>query len=156
MLASTYKKYYSILSQHLISEYNVGIIEHPYAEDAWYPRLNLIYINKNLKYQQRLYSLLHEGGHAIIDNRIRHENVLCFNKNAPHRIRSKKGYVHTLNEEILAWNYGKQLIKTLGFKVDENKLDEYMTDCIMSYVKSGLDSVYGSEVDVSAIRSKYV
>jgi hypothetical protein len=31
MLASTYKKYYSILSQHLISEYNVGIIEQPYA-----------------------------------------------------------------------------------------------------------------------------
>jgi hypothetical protein len=156
MLPSTYKKYYNILTSHLIETYNVGIIEKAYAEDAWYPNLNLIYINKNLKYQQRLYSLLHEGGHAIIDNSIRQKNVLCFNKNTPHNVRSKKNYVHTLNEEILAWNYGKQLVKSLGFKIDEAKLDEYMTDCIMSYVKSGLESVYGKEINVRAIRSKYV
>ena len=156
MLPSTYKKYYYILTNHLIEAYDVEIVEKPYAEDAWYPGLNLIYINKNLKYQQRLYSLLHEGGHAIIDNAIRQKNVLCFNKNSPPNIRSKKNYVHTLNEEILAWNYGKQIVKNLGFKIDEAKLDEYMTDCIMTYVKSGLESVYGKEINVSSIRSKYV
>lgn len=156
MLPKTYKKYYKTLVDYLLDTYKIGVIEQYNAEDAWYPNLNLIYINKNLKYRERLFCLLHESGHAIIDNDIRRENVLCFNKNIPHYIRSKKNYVHTLNEEILAWNYGKQLMKTLEFKVEENKLEEYMTDCIMSYVKQGIISLYGKNVNAESIRIKYV
>ena len=99
---------------------------------------------------------MHEAGHAIIDSDIRQKNILCFNKNSPSKIRSKKTYVHTLNEEILAWNYGKQLSGSLGFKIEENKLEEYMSDCIMSYIKSGLLSLYGKNVNAESIRIKYV
>ena len=118
--------------------------------------LNLIYINQNLKYRERLFTLLHESGHALIDNKVRHKDVICFNKNTPHKIRSKKGFVHTLNEEILAWNYGKEIAKSLGFKIEYNKLEDYMTDCIMSYTRMGLKSIYGKEINADIIWTTYV
>lgn len=156
MIPKQYKEYYKKLSVYLIENYDIGIIEQPDAEDAWYPQLNLIYINKNLKYRERLFCLLHESGHAIIDNSIRQKDIMCFNKNTPHRIKSKKSYIHTLNEEILAWNYGKQLIKELNFSIEENKLEEYMTDCVMSYIRQGLLSLYGQNVNVNSIRRRFV
>ncbi len=87
---------------------------------------------------------------------MRHKDILCFNKNTPQKIRSKKSYVHTLNEEILAWNYGKQLAKSLKLKINYLQLEEYMTDCIMSYVRSGLKSIYGDEINADIIYTRYV
>lgn len=155
-MTSNYKQYFYTLIDFLQKEKNVEVIQKPGAEDAWYPHLNLIRINNNLQYRERLFTLLHEAGHAIIDNDIRYKDVLCFNKNTPHKIRSKKGFVHTLNEEILAWNYGKELAKTLGFKIDFIRLEEYMTDCIMSYTRSGLTSIYGDEINANIIWTRYV
>lgn len=156
MIPKQYKEYYKKLSSYLLDNYNVGIIEQPNAEDAWYPSLNLIYINKNLRYRERLFCLLHEAGHAIIDNNIRYQNITCFNKNSPQKIKSKVSYIHTLNEEILAWNYGRQLVKELDLKIEENKFEEYMTDCVMSYIREGLLSLYGKTVNVNSIRRKFV
>ena len=156
MLPATYKKYFYVLTHYLESHNNIKIIQKPGIEDAWYPKLNIINIDQNLQYRERLFTLLHEAGHAFIDNEVRHKDIHCFNKNTPHSIRSKRAYVHTLNEEILAWNYGKQIAKTLNFKIDYNKLEEYMTDCIMSYVRSGLKSIYGKEINADIIWTKYV
>lgn len=156
MLPETYKKYFYLLTDFLETEKNVKVMQTPNAEDAWYPHLNLIKINKNLQYRERLFTLLHEAGHCIIDNEIRYKDVLCFNKNSPHKIRSKKGFVHTLNEEILAWNYGKELARSLNFKIDFDRFEEYMTDCIMSYTRSGLTSIYGNEINAHIIWTKYV
>lgn len=155
-MTSNYKQYFYTLIDFLQKEKNVEVIQKSGIEDAWYPHLNLIRINNNLQYRERLFTLLHEAGHAIIDNDIRYKDVLCFNKNTPHKIRSKKGFVHTLNEEILAWNYGKELAKTLGFKIDFIRLEEYMTDCIMSYTRSGLTSIYGDEINANIIWTRYV
>ena len=80
----------------------------------------------------------------------------CFNKNRPEYVRSKKNYVHVLNDEILAWNKGKEIAEMLYFELDSFRYEEYMTDCIMSYVKTGLQSVYGKEINVSPIRTKFV
>ena len=156
MLSNQYKKYFYVLTHYLETNNNIKIIQKPGVEDAWYPMLNIIYVNQNLQYRERLFTLLHEAGHAFIDNEMRHKDVLCFNKNTPHKIRSKKSYVHTLNEEILAWNYGKQLAKNLKLKINYLQLEEYMTDCIMSYVRSGLKSIYGDEINADIIYTRYV
>lgn len=156
MLPTTYKKYFYQLVDHLNNKHNIKVVQKPGIDDAWYPMLNLIYIDQNLKYRERLFSLLHEAGHALIDNQVRQEDILCFNKNTPHKIKSKKGFVHTLNEEILAWNYGKEMAKKLDFKLESNKLEDYMTDCIMSYVRLGLKSIYGSEMNADIIWTTYV
>ena len=152
-----YKYQYYKLFDYLEDFYNVKIQQTPFASDAWYPCLNLIKINSNLKFKERFFTLLHESGHVIIDSDIRHKySAICFNKNVPDSVRSKTSYVHNLNEEILAWNYGKSLANTLMLEYEEEKLESYMTDCIMSYVKSGLNSLYGKTVDVGAIHIKYV
>jgi hypothetical protein len=156
MIHEKYKKYFHQLVNHLYNEHNIKVVQKPGVDDAWYPMLNLIYINQNLKYRERLFSLLHEAGHSLIDNQIRHKDILCFNKNTPHKIKSKKGFVHTLNEEILAWNYGKELAHSLNFKLDCIKLEDYMTDCIMSYTRMGLKSIYGSEINADIIWTTYV
>ena len=156
MFPKIYKQHFYQLCDYLIEEHNIKVVQKPYVEDAWYPALNLIYINQNLKYRERLFTLIHEAGHAIIDNDVRQKNVLCFNKNTPHKIRSKKNFVHTLNEEILAWNYGKELIKKLSFYIEEDKFENYMTDCIMSYTRLGLNSLYGKEINADLIWTKYV
>jgi len=156
MLPKTYKKYFYQLTDFLKENHNVEVVQKPGVDDVWYPMLNLIYINQNLKYRERLFSLLHEAGHSLIDNEIRQRNVLCFNKNTPHKIRSKKGFVHTLNEEILAWNYGKEISRCLDFKIEYNKLEDYMTDCIMSYTRMGLKSIYGDEINADIIWTSYV
>ena len=156
MLSNPNKKYFYDLITYLNKEHNVRVLQKPGAVDAWYPAINLIYINQNLKYRERLFTLIHESGHVKIDNQIRTKNILCFNKNTPQKIKSKKDFVHTLNEEILAWNYGKEIAKKLKFKLDYLKLEEYMTDCIMSYTRSGLDSVYGKEINANVIWTTYV
>ncbi len=156
MQPNKYKQYFYILTHYLETDKNIKVVQKPDVEDAWYPALNIIYVNKNLQYRERLFTLLHESGHAFIDNEVRHKDILCFNKNTPQSVRSKKNYVHVLNEEILAWNYGKQLAKNLKFKINYFRLDEYMTDCIMSYVRSGLKSIYGKEINADIIWTKYV
>ena len=156
MIPKIYKEYFYQLIKHLNDDHNIKVVQKPGVDDAWYPMLNLIYIDQNLKYRERLFSLLHESGHALIDNQIRQKDILCFNKNTPHKIKSKKGFVHTLNEEILAWNYGKELAKKMEFKLESNKLEDYMSDCIMSYIRLGLKSIYGSEINADIIWTTYV
>jgi len=151
-----YKDQYFKLQDYLSKYYNIKIKLQPDVTDAWYPFLNLIMINSNLKYRERFFTLLHESGHAILDHDVKHLNVLCFSKNTPDNIRSKSSYVHNLNEEILAWNYGKDLSRKIGLVYEEDKLENYMTDCIMSYTKHGLESLYGKNVDVDSIYIKYV
>lgn len=153
MFPHIYKTQFYFLLDHLEKNYNVKVIQKPFETDSWYPSLNMIRINKNLKYRERLFSLLHEAGHMIIDNSLRHKNILCFNKSTPHRVKSKKNFVHILNEEILAWNYGKDLIKKLCFEIEEEKLEDYITNCIMSYTREGLNAIYGKEINANIICS---
>lgn len=156
MNPQTYKNQFYILTKYIKDNYFVDVIQKPYAEDAWYPQLRVIRINQNLKYRERLLSLLHEAGHMIIDTQIKRKGVICFNKNMPWNVRSKKGFVHLMNEEVLAWNYGKELAEHLDFHYDKEYLDEYMTDCLMSHVRNGLNSLYGSEIKANIIYTKHV
>jgi len=156
MNPQTYKKQFYILTNYIKENYAVNVIQKPYEEDAWYPQLNMIRINQNLKYRERLFTLMHETGHMIIDNRVKRKGVICFNKNMPWTVRSKKSFVHLMNEEILAWNYGKELVEHLDFTYGKEELDAYMTDCIMSHVRNGLKSLYGKEINAEIIYTKSV
>lgn len=150
------KKNYFLLIDYLKKDLNIDVIQKPNADDAWYPSLNKIYINSNLKYRERLYALLHEAGHALIDKDVRSESTICFNKKIPQNVKSRKHFVYTLNEEILAWNYGKTIAKNLDIFIDSNVYDNYVTDAIMTYVKSGLKSVYGNKINAGLIKTYYM
>lgn len=150
-----YKKQYFEVVNYLKNKMDIDVIQIPGCDDAWYPMLNKIYINSNLKYRERLYTILHEAGHAIIDKNIDIKNKLCF-KNSPANIKSRKSFVATLNEEIMAWNYGKEIADCLGFNLEDTIYESYMTDAIMSYVRKGLNTVYGKSINANTIKTYYV
>lgn len=150
-----YKPGFDFLSSYLSLRYDVEVILKEFEEDAYYPSLNKIYINSNNHWRERLIALIHEAGHVLID--FNHEEVRNMKSNQStysEHIHSKKQLISLLNEEISAWNVGKKLAIDLKIKFDSNRLDEVSTNCIMSYVKRGLQDVYGSTIDVDYIDPK--
>lgn len=151
-----YYENFIALKVHVQNELCVEVIQKPGADDAWYPLLNKIYVNQNLKFRERFFTLMHEAGHAIIDRDRKIKNIFCFNKNRPDNVRTKRDYVHVMSEEIMAWNYGKMIVKNLGLKYNDFEYERYMTDAIMSYTRDGLNSVYGKEMNANIIWTRYV
>lgn len=155
MSKKIYKPGFDFLTLYLKNKYNVDTILKYFEEDAYYGHIRSIYINKNNHWRDRLIALIHESGHVQLD--LEHELVKNMKSNTAdflENIRSKKQLVSLLNEEITAWNMGKKLANDLNIVFDNRRLDEVSTNCIMSYVKSGLKDVYGKTIDVSSIDPK--
>ena len=155
MSKTIYRPGFDFLTYYLEKKYSVHTILKYDEEDAYYAHLRYIYINKNNHWRDRLIALIHESGHVQLDLedglvKNMKSNTADFLEN----IRSKKQLVSLLNEEITAWNLGKKLANELNIKFDNIRLDEVSTNCIMSYVKSGLSDVYGKTIDISSIDPK--
>tara|TARA_Y100000004_G_scaffold164748_1_gene195100 strand:+ start:326 stop:814 length:489 start_codon:yes stop_codon:yes gene_type:complete len=98
---------------------------------------NIIYINSNLKWENRYYSLLHEAGHVLVDN-----NKDKFSYNYPFYIdedkvgrRGNKYKISTIGEEMEAWIEGRKLGDfQLNHFINYDKYDKLMSDCVMTYV----------------------
>ena len=155
MSKNIYKSGFEDLSSHLSFRYDLDIILKPFEEDAYYPNLDKIYINSNNHWRDRLIALIHEAGHVLIDfNQGEVKNMKSNLSSYSETIRSRKQFVSLINEEITAWNVGKKLAMELGIVFDHIRMDEVSTNCIISYVKSGLEDVYGSTIDISYIDPK--
>ena len=152
MTNNTYQSQFVVLKNFLENKHNVKVVLNPGAFDAWYPALSRIHINKNLKWRERFFTLLHEAGHALIDTDLTIKHKTCFGQSNPANVRSRREFVHTINNEIMAWNKGKEIAEMLNFIIGTKKFEEYMTNCIMSHVKHGLKELYGREINVTSIR----
>ncbi|MAH43883.1 hypothetical protein CL614_09265 [archaeon] len=155
MSKNLYKSGFDFLTSYLDFKYNIKVIQKHNGEEAWYPNLKTIIINKNYQWRDRLIALIHESGHVQIDleQNVR-KNLRCANNkvyNYPTHIKSKSALVNQLNEELMAWNLGKKLALSLNIKFDIKRLDETSTKCIMSYIKEGLKEVYGKTINVAQI-----
>jgi len=154
MSKKLYKPGFDFLSNYLNFKYNIEVIQKHFAEDAWYPHLNKIYINANKHWKDRLIALMHESGHVQLDKNkdfkenIKYKNSIFYTAD---RIRTKSEFVEVVNEELLAWNLGKMLAKDLNIKFDAQRLDFTASNCVLSYIKSGLQSVYGKTINIEQI-----
>jgi hypothetical protein len=149
---SNYKEYFYDLESYIIKKYNVTISLSYNTQDAWFPKLKLIMINKDNQWRERYFSLLHESGHVILDMGSMATKYMKMESGVKELTRSKKDLVNTLNEEILAWNLGKSLSFEMFHDIDIDKYNETKTGCIMSYIKSGLKDVYKCNIDVDIIK----
>ena len=157
-MSNQYKEGFDILKNYLKEKYEVKTILLNNVDDAWYPELKNIFINKNYAWRERLIALLHESGHVQMDldsfsfykMKISHVDF----DYASDYIKSKDQFVYLLNEELAAWNLGKKLTDSLSIKVDEKRLQKCITNCIMSYVKFGLKNIYKNTIDVDSILIK--
>ena len=147
----TFKSQFIVLQNFLERKINVKVHLIEGAYDAWYPLLKIIRINSNLKWRERFFTLLHEAGHALLDTDTEIQKKICFSKHNPQRINSKVDFIHTINNEVMAWNKGQEIAELMNFELNKEQYEKYMTRCMMSHVKMGLKNVYGKEIDVSAI-----
>jgi hypothetical protein len=152
MSKKLYKPGFDFLKLYIINKYKVNVVLKAYEEDAYYPYLSVVYINSNSRWRDRLIALIHESGHVQLDL----EDGLVKNMKSNttvylENIKSKKQLISLLNEEITAWNLGKKLASDLNIEFDQRRLDEVSTNCIISYIKVGLNDVYGKTIDISNI-----
>ena len=129
---SKYKNYFYELKSHVSKKYNVTVSLAYNTDDSWFPKLKLIMINKDNQWRERYFSLLHESGHVILDMGSMTTKYMKMEKDIKEFTKSKKDLVNTLNEEILAWNLGKNLSFEMFHEIDTNKYNEIKTGCIMS------------------------
>lgn len=119
-------------------DYDVYI--YPKANDEFHRGKKRICINSSLGVEKRLYSLMHECGHLLIqDNKKRYEKQ--FASHAKREIwrdgrknKTDKYKISIIEEEYEAWRRGKKLAKRLGINFDEDRFDQYRAHCIMSYL----------------------
>ena len=66
-MSNQYKSGFNFLKLFLEKKYDVSVIQISGAEDAWYPAIKKIIVNKDLQWRERLLALMHESGHVQID-----------------------------------------------------------------------------------------
>ena len=155
MSKEKYEPGFNFLATYLHYKYKVNTVLKAFEEDAYYSGANLICINKNNHWRDRLIALIHESGHVQLElgeEAIR--NMKVNNSTYYSNVNSKKQFISLINEEITAWNLGKQLATSLNIKFDAIRLDEVSTNCIMSYLKTGLQEVYGKRINIEIIDPK--
>ena len=155
-MSKQYKAGFNFLKLFLEKKYGIKVIQKSNVEDAWYPSIRKIIINNDFQWRERLLALIHESGHVQIDlESDTVKNMKCTGTFSSYvdsnNIKSKKQLVNVLNEELMAWNLGKNLAINLSIQFDNRRLEEMTTKCIMSYLKSGLKNVYGKRIDIDVV-----
>ena len=110
------------------------------ATDATYWHLKQIHIDSRKHSEKRLYTLLHECGHVLVDdNRDRiHSLSRNAHTDAPQRA-SREKRIAILSEEYEAWKRGERLAKRLDIKINTKKFDAHRATCLMSYTNWASD-----------------
>ena len=107
------------------------------SSDGVYFNCKQVCLNSRNHIEKRLYILLHECGHILINDR-RDDRIYSLSNDTEAVIGksvSKKRRVAVLTEEIEAWRRGERLAKRLAIKINEEKFDKIKTDAIISYVE---------------------
>lgn len=114
-------------------QYDVKLGDYQDLADG---RLKIIYINNTKKNAERMvYIMLHEMGHISLWRNFNYVNQFAAVQKA--RVTGNYGTLGyrmgTIEEEIGAWNEGKQLAKNLNLFIDVKRFDALKAKSINSY-----------------------
>jgi hypothetical protein len=130
---------YEKLCNYTTSRLKYEIIEGPDEIDACDRNTKQITICSRMRIENKLYTLLHECGHALI-----RESPANFAKEYTaqmeadgdgRKMRSARYKVETIEEEIEAWKRGKRLANRLGIRINEDKFNDHKTESLMTYIR---------------------
>jgi len=112
------------------------------GQDAVYFGCKQIILNSRNHIEKRLYILLHECGHILINSNS-FDRVFSLSSETEAimggRKVSRKRRVAKLTEEIEAWKRGENLARRLGIEINEEKFDRIRANAIMSYIEWARD-----------------
>tara|TARA_R100000008_G_scaffold85144_1_gene74308 strand:+ start:793 stop:1236 length:444 start_codon:yes stop_codon:yes gene_type:complete len=130
-----YAGYYEAINWAENAGYEV--IEGPEEQDACWSDVKHITVYSSQGVENRLYSLLHECGHALIRrNWSKFESEYPAHATAEldrRKMKSEKYKASLIEEEVEAWKRGRRLAKRLGIYVDDEKFNKLKAKCLMSY-----------------------
>jgi len=129
------------LAEYWLDDKGYQVLLETDAPDCVYFNFKQVYLNSRNHIEKRLYILLHECGHILIDNGSE-DRLYSLSRETEAVVGdcvSKKRRVAVLSEEIEAWKRGERLAKRLGISINEEKFDKIRTDSIMSYVEWARD-----------------
>lgn len=118
-------------------------VEFDYCiRDEFRPAEKTIAVNTRQGIENRLYTLMHECGHLLLQvNEKRYEKrypssakMSYCNSNVKLE-RSPKYKIDILSEELDAWRKGKDLANRLDIYYNEENYYNVMSKCVYSYVK---------------------
>jgi|TARA_R110000824_G_scaffold156620_2_gene329772 hypothetical protein len=130
---------YEKLCNYTVSRLKYEIVEGPDEVDACHRDTKQIAICSRMGIENKLYTLLHECGHALI-----RENLGNFAKEYTaqmeadgdgRKMRSARYKVETIEEEIEAWKRGRKLASRLEIELNEDKFNAHKTECLMTYIR---------------------
>lgn len=141
---SDYKDNYEKLYNAAVEDFKLTINLSYKVYDTYYEYRRLINIDKNQNWRGRYYALMHELGHHLVakDPQYRQDYYPLGLKRFP-SIMSKKALTSKILEELEAWKFGRLYAENLGLKIDKTYFGELMSDCVTSYMISGIKSLYG-------------
>ena len=105
-------------------------------EDLFDPTEKVITIKKKLSEQNKLFTLLHECGHFIVQKNpieYRRRYKVQHSVNSGQKKKSTRWRIEYLKEEYEAWDKGFGLSKSLTLNINEDKYFNYASKCLKSY-----------------------
>lgn len=97
----------------------------------------LIIIAANALPEKQVFYLIHECGHHLIHQHPGNPNrfELGYNETDPVAMKKFNHRLACLEEEMEAWQRGRNLAKKLRLKLDEEGLNKLRVHCLQSYIR---------------------
>ena len=129
-----------------LTKYHCDVVIEHGEESRFEFEGTTIYINAQEKVENQLFTLLHEAGHLLIFKGNKqfakdypmyaHADSVC---NDGRVVRGKAYQVSLVAEEIEAWRRGRRLAQRIGVRVNDDKYNKAMSDCVMSYIREAAE-----------------
>ena len=133
---------YNTVWQYAVNRLGYEIHEGPDMQDVCMSDVKEINICSRKGVEKKLYALLHECGHLLVDQTSEKfgQDHPMYSQTSDGRVARSADYRGSLlAEEIEAWKRGRRLAARLGLFVDDAKYDAQMTQCLMSYINWAAD-----------------
>lgn len=135
LTSSDYENYLLAIESYLLNMYDVQVVYGRGLKDAYYyndfeiTSDDYITINNRRSKENQLYALLHEAGHV----QLRSNNYLNTFPNADNRRMTNGRRIDVFREEVMAWNIGKKIARSLQIPINLVKYNKQVTSCLMKY-----------------------
>lgn len=118
-----YQRSYKRLSSWIVNKRKVKLVSSFSVKDEYNSNTRTIKISKRTGYEHRLYSLLHECGHVIIQDKPSYRQIFAYSNLTSGSVKKIK--IDTLKEEFYAWDVGYEIAKKLKIKINREKYFSY-------------------------------